>query len=368
MTERKVEVLSINASLAGLAVPVAETEDSGSRSGARARSRPTPVCAGIVPSALRCNELTAAQLATFVIAAALSRSWHALSTESDSLDDVRKGEPFSPRVWRGTHIAHIASLSLLSSVFVVLCVTPRSATKARDPPSQRLETEESVLHKIRKLDPQLPFRPPNSRWIPAIPFMSLRSAAAPLVDVFVLASSICTCTAASSGPSCPAGMSGENEPCPARCGCVICHLSASMSDAPAAFLVSSSPSINRSLDNGILSALRLARAGVTGLNIPGVEALITCVLELATMISTMQANRDDLQKLETSLKALIAIDTSGASEDLGQRLYTFTSNLKPLIEECKALTEKSRLKQVFKSKEYKERIQVLRPYFDCKIN
>ncbi|KAJ6534427.1 hypothetical protein DFH09DRAFT_1092028 [Mycena vulgaris] len=111
------------------------------------------------------------------------------------------------------------------------------------------------------------------------------------------------------------------------------------------------------LDSAILPALRLAKTGATGIGIPGVEPMISGVLELATMLSTMKANRDGLSTLETSLKQLIAINASGAGGDLKQRLTTLTSELKIIVLECKSLTEKSRLKQFFKSKDYKDRIQ-----------
>ncbi|KAJ6481182.1 hypothetical protein DFH09DRAFT_1107746 [Mycena vulgaris] len=141
-------------------------------------------------------------------------------------------------------------------------------------------------------------------------------------------------------------------------------------------LVSSTPVLRRLpsatalLDSAILPALRLAKTGATGIGIPGVEPMISGVLELATMLSTMKANRDDLSTLERSLKQLIAINASGAGGDLKLRLTTLTScavrlinldsgfrELKIIILECKSLTEKSRLKQFFKSKDYKDRIQ-----------
>ncbi|KAJ6629728.1 hypothetical protein B0H10DRAFT_2184299 [Mycena sp. CBHHK59/15] len=90
----------------------------------------------------------------------------------------------------------------------------------------------------------------------------------------------------------------------------------------------------------ILPALSLAKASVTGIGIPGVEPVINGVLELVTMISTMKANKEDLSKLERSLKAFIAIDASGASEDLKRQLNMLS--LGP--------------KRFFSSKEDKEKI------------
>jgi hypothetical protein len=48
---------------------------------------------------------------------------------------------------------------------------------------------------------------------------------------------------------------------------------------------SKSPAFDTVLDDAILPVLNLAKTCVTGIGIPGVEALINSVLELATMIS-----------------------------------------------------------------------------------
>ncbi|KAJ6548144.1 hypothetical protein DFH09DRAFT_1504633 [Mycena vulgaris] len=111
------------------------------------------------------------------------------------------------------------------------------------------------------------------------------------------------------------------------------------------------------LDSAILRALRLAKAGATGIGIPGVEPTITGVLELATMLSLI---RRTFRKLEKALNKLITINASnasGAGGDLKQRLTALTSEFEGIACECKSLTEKSRLRRFFKSKDDKDKIQ-----------
>ncbi|KAJ7110887.1 hypothetical protein C8R44DRAFT_799693 [Mycena epipterygia] len=88
--------------------------------------------------------------------------------------------------------------------------------------------------------------------------------------------------------------------------------------------------------------------------------MITAILELATMVQTMETNQDDIYKLATCLTELIAINPSGGSEDLRLRLAAFTSNLQALAAECQSIAAKSRSKQFFNSKSYKEAIQQIR--------
>ncbi|KAF7342411.1 WD-REPEATS-REGION domain-containing protein [Mycena venus] len=111
------------------------------------------------------------------------------------------------------------------------------------------------------------------------------------------------------------------------------------------------------LQTSILPALVVAKVGVTGLGVPGVEPVINAVLELLTMISTMQGNKDDLSELEKSLTSLIALDIPGPSGDLQDRITKLTTNLKDVAAECKSLSEKTGLKRFLRSKIYKERIQ-----------
>ncbi|KAJ7508944.1 hypothetical protein B0H11DRAFT_1901719 [Mycena galericulata] len=116
----------------------------------------------------------------------------------------------------------------------------------------------------------------------------------------------------------------------------------------------------------VLPVLTLAKGGATGIGVPGVEPAINGVLELATMLVTMKANKEDLSALGSSLNKLITIDVSGTSGDLEVRLAALSSmficpprgfrNLKPIAAECKSITEKGRLNRFFKSKEYKQKI------------
>jgi hypothetical protein len=102
------------------------------------------------------------------------------------------------------------------------------------------------------------------------------------------------------------------------------------------------PSASAILDSTILPALRLAKAGVTGIGIPGVEPAINGVLTLATMLSvrsilmayrrllshiwqTMKSNKEGLSQLKKSLDTLIAINSSGSAHDLKQRLAKLSS-------------------------------------------
>ncbi|KAJ7114805.1 hypothetical protein C8R44DRAFT_709944 [Mycena epipterygia] len=112
----------------------------------------------------------------------------------------------------------------------------------------------------------------------------------------------------------------------------------------------------RILDTVILPALNLAKAGATGISIA--EPIINGVLELATMVSTMKVNKEDLLNLEQSLNAFSTINVSpGASEDLKARLLSLSSSLKPIAQECKTLAVKKGLKQFLTSKAQKEKIQ-----------
>ncbi|KAJ7323200.1 hypothetical protein DFH08DRAFT_941518, partial [Mycena albidolilacea] len=124
--------------------------------------------------------------------------------------------------------------------------------------------------------------------------------------------------------------------------------------------LSQSPSAAAVLNSTIIPALTLAKAGVAGICIPGVESVITGVLELATMLSMMDANKEDLAKIEKALYKLIAIDTTGVSGDLKQRLDTLPSELEMIVSECKSLAEKNRFTRFLKSKLYKERIQSIK--------
>ncbi|KAJ6487483.1 hypothetical protein C8R47DRAFT_1216251 [Mycena vitilis] len=88
---------------------------------------------------------------------------------------------------------------------------------------------------------------------------------------------------------------------------------------------SASDRTERILEN-VRPALELAKAGVTGIGIPtGLEPAINGALHLTTMLLTMKANKEDLSKLEDTLKRLSAINVSGPSPDLTKRVADFTS-------------------------------------------
>jgi flagellar biosynthesis protein FlhB len=145
-------------------------------------------------------------------------------------------------------------------------------------------------------------------------------------------------------------------------------------------------------DSAILPALRLAKAGVAGIGIPGVEGAFNSVFELAEMVSvcfcvyltsyglltlvcqTMKANKEDLSKLERLLNTLITIDVQGAGDELKQRLTTLAlcvvqmtlpsihsfvifRELGQISLECKSFAEKNTMKRFFKSNEYKQQIK-----------
>ncbi|KAJ7894506.1 hypothetical protein B0H14DRAFT_771981 [Mycena olivaceomarginata] len=130
------------------------------------------------------------------------------------------------------------------------------------------------------------------------------------------------------------------------------------------------------LDSVIVPTLTIAKAGVTGIGIPGVESAFNGVLELAEMLSvrfhtvlallhatklraqTMEANKEDLLDLKKNLGSLTTtIDNLDAGSELKQRLTTLSSELKAMVPECTALAEKHSFQRFFKSKNYKQRIQ-----------
>ncbi|KAJ7821853.1 hypothetical protein B0H13DRAFT_1920490 [Mycena leptocephala] len=89
-----------------------------------------------------------------------------------------------------------------------------------------------------------------------------------------------------------------------------------MSTSGGKLSTSATTPILHALDSTILPALNLAKAGVTGLGVPGVEPIINGVLELGKMVLAMKANKEDLARLDEFLKELIAIDVSATSDDL----------------------------------------------------
>ncbi|KAJ7312842.1 hypothetical protein DFH08DRAFT_896028 [Mycena albidolilacea] len=112
------------------------------------------------------------------------------------------------------------------------------------------------------------------------------------------------------------------------------------------------------LDSIIVPTLTIAKAGVTGIGIPGVEPAFNGVLELAQMLSTMEANKEDLLDLKKNLGSLTTtIDNLDAGGELKQRLTTLSLELKAMVPECTSLAEKHSLQRFFKSKNYKQTIQ-----------
>ncbi|KAF7351988.1 WD-REPEATS-REGION domain-containing protein [Mycena venus] len=119
------------------------------------------------------------------------------------------------------------------------------------------------------------------------------------------------------------------------------------------------------LDNTILPALSLAKAGVTGLGVIGLEATVNGVFELLTMVSTMKANQKDLAALERNINVVVkncedtaaAIRTSGHAEVLTERLTKLVSNLEPIARQCKSNSGENKFKQFFNSKMNKDQIQ-----------
>ncbi|KAJ7725544.1 hypothetical protein B0H16DRAFT_279829 [Mycena metata] len=118
-----------------------------------------------------------------------------------------------------------------------------------------------------------------------------------------------------------------------------------LTDTSSLSATDTSTSSTRVLD-AVLPALQLAKASASGIGLPGVEPMIGAILELATMVSTMQANEDDLYKLERCLTALIAINPSGGGEDLRLRLSSFTSSLEVLAAKCQSLSGNSQLYRI----------------------
>ncbi|KAJ6594878.1 hypothetical protein B0H19DRAFT_975088, partial [Mycena capillaripes] len=107
----------------------------------------------------------------------------------------------------------------------------------------------------------------------------------------------------------------------------------------------------------VLPVLNLAKAGVTGIGIPGVEGAINGVVELATMVATMKSNKEDLSKLQKCLHTLIVVDASGCGDDLKNRLSIFVQRITLISVDCKALAEKHGFRRFVMGKEYKEQIQ-----------
>ncbi|KAJ6582880.1 hypothetical protein DFH09DRAFT_1076056 [Mycena vulgaris] len=109
----------------------------------------------------------------------------------------------------------------------------------------------------------------------------------------------------------------------------------------------------RILDRTIIPALNLAKAGVTGIGIPGLEPVVN---------STMKGTKKDVTELEKWLKTLAAnaMNVSDTSGDLKNRLTTLSLKFTAAAVECKSLGEKSRMDRFFRSQEYKAKILDIR--------
>ncbi|KAF7349075.1 WD-REPEATS-REGION domain-containing protein [Mycena venus] len=104
-------------------------------------------------------------------------------------------------------------------------------------------------------------------------------------------------------------------------------------------------------------ALRLGKAGVTGIGIPGVEGAVNGVVALAEMVSTMRGNKKDLVKLEKHLAELNAIDCSDMKGELKERVENLKNKLHLIAANCHTLTKKHWVMGFLNSKEDKEEIQ-----------
>ncbi|KAJ7434654.1 hypothetical protein B0H11DRAFT_2208168 [Mycena galericulata] len=110
----------------------------------------------------------------------------------------------------------------------------------------------------------------------------------------------------------------------------------------------------------IIPALNLARAGVTGIGLPGVEGVLNGVVELAKTVSTMKGNKKDLAALKKSVDELAALKVPGATGDLETRLTTLSLKMGVRSEECKALGVKSGINRFWKGDEYSRKILDIR--------
>ncbi|KAJ7484899.1 hypothetical protein B0H11DRAFT_2413844 [Mycena galericulata] len=125
-------------------------------------------------------------------------------------------------------------------------------------------------------------------------------------------------------------------------------------------LSSATAEITETLQDSILPALKLAKAGVMGIGIPGVEGAVNGVYELANMIPTMKSNKKDLSILQNSIGALAALKVMDAPMDLKKRLTKLSGKMTARSEECKALGTKSTLNRFLKSDEYSRKILDIR--------
>ncbi|KAJ7447803.1 hypothetical protein B0H11DRAFT_2202693 [Mycena galericulata] len=123
---------------------------------------------------------------------------------------------------------------------------------------------------------------------------------------------------------------------------------------------SAAPDTMKTLRSTIIPALNLAKAGVAGIGIPGVEGALNAVHELAKMISTMKGNKKDLDALKKSIDAFATLEVPGAPTDLEKRLTELSVKMTARSEECKALGTKSRIDRFLRSDMYSSEISDIR--------
>ncbi|KAJ7502132.1 hypothetical protein B0H11DRAFT_2224050 [Mycena galericulata] len=114
------------------------------------------------------------------------------------------------------------------------------------------------------------------------------------------------------------------------------------------------------LRDSVLPALNLAKTGVTGIGIPGVEGAINGVYELAKMVSTMKDNKKGLAALQKSVDGLAALKVLDAPMDLKKRLTELSGKMANRAQECTALGTKLRIDRFLRIHEYAGKILDIR--------
>ncbi|KAJ7496319.1 hypothetical protein B0H11DRAFT_2190093, partial [Mycena galericulata] len=127
-----------------------------------------------------------------------------------------------------------------------------------------------------------------------------------------------------------------------------------------------SPSCSATAENiqtfqgSVIPALNLARAGVTGIGVPGIEGAVNAIFELAKMVSTMKGNKKDLAALKKSVDALAVLKVPGATGDLQERLTELSLKMTVRSDECIAHGGKSPMDRFLRSDEYSRKIMAIR--------
>ncbi|KAJ7450322.1 hypothetical protein B0H11DRAFT_2201961, partial [Mycena galericulata] len=118
--------------------------------------------------------------------------------------------------------------------------------------------------------------------------------------------------------------------------------------------------IIQTLQQSVVPVLNVAKTGVMGIGIVGVEIGLNAVFELAKMVVTMKGNKKDLAALKPSVDTLVALKVPGATGDLETRLTELSLKMTVRSEECKALISKSRFDRYLRSDEYSKKILDIR--------